>query len=96
MEVPEILTEEFEKELVLSFGLEPEAVDIFNITPGIEFTPAYENSVEENFSGLSIRIIDIHDLIKNKEHLQRKGEKSFLDKYDVAVLKKKLKTKEET
>ena len=89
------LDEEFEKELVLSFGLEPEAVDILNFAPGIEFRSAYENAVEETFSGMKIRIIDIHDLIKNKEHLQRKGEKSLLDKYDVEVLKKILKRKEE-
>ncbi len=80
---------------MLSFGLEPEAVDILNYTPGIEFNSAYENSVEETFSGLRIRIIDIRDLIKNKEQLQRKGEKSLLDKYDVEVLKKILKRKEE-
>jgi len=30
LEVPTILPEEFEKELVLSFGLEPDAVDIIN------------------------------------------------------------------
>ena len=80
---------------MLTFGLEPEAVDILNFAPGIEFRSAYENAVEETFSGLKIRIIDIHDLIKNKEHLQRKGEKSLLDKYDVEVLKKILKRKEE-
>jgi len=73
LEVPEIHPKEFENELVLSFGLEPEAVDILNYTPGIEFNSAYENSVEETFSGLRIRIIDIRDLIKNKEQLQRKG-----------------------
>lgn len=95
LEVPEIHPKEFENELVLSFGLEPEAVDILNYTPGIEFNSAYENSVEETFSGLRIRIIDIRDLIKNKEQLQRKGEKSLLDKYDVEVLKKILKRKEE-
>ena len=80
---------------MLTFGLEPEAVDILNFAPGIEFRSAYENAVEETFSGLKIGIIDIHDLIKNKEHLQRKGEKSLLDKYDVEVLKKILKRKEE-
>jgi hypothetical protein len=95
LEVPEILPEEFEREMVLSFGLEPEGVDILNFTPGIEFRSAYENSIEETFSGLKIRIIHIRDLIRNKEQLQRKGEKSFLDKYDVEVLKKIQKRKEE-
>lgn len=95
LDVPEILPDEFERELVLSFGLAPDAVDILNLTPGLEFKSAYKNSVEETFSGLTIRIIHIRDLIRNKEQLQRKGEKSLLDKYDVEVLKKILKSKEE-
>jgi hypothetical protein len=73
---------------VLTFGLEPDAVDILNYTPGIEFHTAFSNSVITDFSGLKIRIIDIRDLIKNKENLRRSDEKSFLDKYDVEVLKK--------
>jgi hypothetical protein len=39
-------------------------------------------------AGLNIPIINIHDLITNKEHLQREGEKSLLDKYDAEALKK--------
>jgi hypothetical protein len=95
LDVPEILPEEFEKELVLTFGLEPDAVDILNYTPGIEFNSAYANSVAVDFLNLRIRIIDIRDLIKNKERLRRKGEKSLLDKYDAEVLKKILKRKAE-
>lgn len=94
LELPEITPEEFEKKLVLSFGLEPDAVDILNYTPGIEFNEAYHNAQLINFSDLKIRIIDIRDLIKNKEQLQRQGEKSLLDKYDVEVLKKILRKKE--
>jgi hypothetical protein len=94
LEVPPITPSEFEKELVLTFGLEPDAVDILNFTPGIEFNTAFANSVITDFAGLKIRIIDIRDLIKNKENLQRRDEKSFLDKYDVEVLKKILKKKE--
>lgn len=95
LELPEITPEEFEKKLVLSFGLEPDAVDILNYTPGIEFNEAYNNAQLINFSDLKIRIIDISDLIKNKEQLNRLGEKSLLDKYDVEVLKRILKNKED-
>jgi len=94
LEVPEIKPEEFEKEMVLTFGLEPDAVDILNYTPGIEFHSAYRNSHPVDFSGLKIQIIDIQDLIRNKEQLSRPGEKSLLDQYDVEVLKKILKRKE--
>jgi hypothetical protein len=44
---------------------------------------------------ISARIIDIDDLIKNKESLNRPGEKSLLDKYDAEVLKKIRKNKKE-
>ena len=95
LDVPDISAEEFETKLVLSFGLEPDAVDILNYTPGIDFEIAYKNSLEINFAGLNIRLINIADLIKNKEQLQRKGEKSLLDQYDAEVLKKILKKKDQ-
>jgi predicted nucleotidyltransferase len=88
LELPAIEPEEFEKELVLSFGLEPDAVDILNYTPGITFDSAYENSTIADFNGVSTRIINLEDLIKNKENLHREGQKSLLDKYDLEVLKK--------
>jgi hypothetical protein len=94
LEVPDIPLKEFETELVLSFGLEPDAVDILNFTPGIEFNSAFDKAHRVNFSELKIPIIDIRDLISNKEQLKRKGEKSLLDKYDAEVLKKILKRKE--
>ena len=78
----------------MSFGLPPDAVDILNYTPGIEFNSAFGNAQQIDFSGLKIPVIDIMDLIKNKEKLQRPGEKSLLDKYDAEVLKKILKRNE--
>ena len=94
LEIPEIKNEEFTQNLVLSFGLEPDAVDILNFTPGITFKETFNNSIRANYSGLSVPMIDIRDLIKNKESMNRQGEKSYLDKYDVEVLKKILKKKE--
>jgi hypothetical protein len=88
LDVPEILPSEFESKLVLSFGLEPDGVDILNFTPGIDFEAVYKNSVLADFSGLSVRMIDIRDLIRNKESLNRPGEQALLDKYDAEVLKK--------
>lgn len=94
LEIPKISPEEFQSELVLSFGLSPDAADILTFTPGIEFNSAFRNAQVIDFSGLKIPVIDIRDLIKNKESLQRKGEKSLLDKYDAEVLKKILKRKD--
>ena len=88
LDLPEIVPSEFETNLVLSFGFEPDAVDILNFTPGLDFETVFQNSVEVDFSGIFVKMIDIRDLIRNKESLNRSGEKSLLDQYDVAVLKK--------
>jgi hypothetical protein len=86
--LPDFKPEEFEEKLVLAFGFPPDAVDILNETPGINLKEAYEKSVTVNLDNLNVRIIDIHDLIRNKENLKRSGEKAHLDQYDLAVLKK--------
>lgn len=91
LEIPNIEPKEFETPLVLSFGFEPDAVDILNYTPGIEFSQVYSNSIIVDFSGLKVSMIDIRDLILNKQALKRKGEKSLLDQYDLEVLKKIIK-----
>ena len=93
LEIPEIKPEEFEQKLVLAFGLEPDAVDILNYTPGLDFETTFQNSILVDFSGLKVHMIDIRDLIRNKEQLNREGEKSYLDKYDIEVLKKILQKK---
>jgi hypothetical protein len=91
LEIPDIKPNEFESPLVLSFGFEPDAVDILNYTPGIEFSKVYSNSILVDISELKVPMIDIRDLIANKEALKRKGEKSLLDQYDLEVLKKIIK-----
>jgi hypothetical protein len=91
LQVDEIKPEEFEQSIFLGLGLEPDAVDIFTTTPGIDFESAYSRSNEMSDSGLSIKLISLQDLLKNKEALNRGGEKQILDQYDVAVLKKLLK-----
>lgn len=94
LEIPDIEPKEFESPLVLSFGFEPDAVDILNYTPGIEFNKVFSNSIRVDFSGLQIPIIDIRDLILNKQSLNRKDEKSLLDQYDLEVLKKIIQKKQ--
>ena len=91
--IPEISPEEFEKELVLSFGFEPDAVDILNFTPGLDFETTHNNSILLDFDGIKLRMIDIRDLVRNKESLNRQGDKALLDKYDAEVLKKILQRK---
>jgi hypothetical protein len=88
LEIPDIKDEEWESQLVLSFGFEPEAIDILNYSPGLNFNDVYKNAVLSNYDDTESLIIDIRDLIANKEALNRTGEKAHLDKYDVEVLKK--------
>ena len=88
LELPEIEDDEWRSNLVLSFGLEPDAIDILNYSPGLNFSEIYQNAKEINQEGVVIPIIDIRDLLRNKEALNRSGEKSYLDKYDIEVLKR--------
>jgi hypothetical protein len=94
LEVPEFKPEEFEENLVLAFGFPPEAVDILNYTPGIDFDDAYKKAILINLQEFKVRLIDIHDLIRNKESLQRSGEKAHLDRYDLEVLKRIIQKKD--
>lgn len=86
LEVEDISSNDFEQEIYLSFGFEPEAVDVMTFTKGITFEEAYKNSKELEVDGNILKLIDIRDLIKNKENLHREGNKAILDKYDVAEL----------
>jgi hypothetical protein len=86
--VEDIRPEEFEQQLFLGLGIEPDAVDILSIAPGVDFNSAFKQSTVIEDSHVKIHIISLDDLIKNKEALNREGEKKLLDQYDVAVLKK--------
>jgi len=88
LELPEITDDEWKTNMVLSFGFEPAAIDILNYSPGLNFKEIYQNAIQINQDGVGIAIIDIRDLLRNKEALNRSGEKSHLDKYDIEVLKK--------
>lgn len=88
LELPEITDDEWKANMVLSFGLEPNAIDILNYSPGLDFNEIFQNAIQINQDGINIPLIDIRDLLRNKEALNRSGEKSHLDKYDIEVLKK--------
>lgn len=86
--VEDVKPEEFEQQLFLGLGFEPDAVDILSITPGVDFESAFRQSNVIEDSHVKLHIISLDDLIKNKEALNREGEKNLLDQYDVAVLRK--------
>ena len=62
----------------------------------ITFEQAYDNASYTTIEGQSFKLIDIRDLILNKESLNREGKKALLDKYDAEELKEILKRKTET
>ncbi len=88
LEADDLHPEDFEKELFLSFGFEPDAVDIMTFTKGITFDEVFANAKEINIEGHFLKMIDIRDLIRNKEHLHRTGNKALLDQYDIQELKR--------
>lgn len=88
LELEDIVAEDFEKELYLSFGGIDDAVDLMNFTPAINFETAYLNSVVQKDGDLTFRIIHYYDLIMNKTALKRSGNKSLIDTYDVSELKR--------
>lgn len=49
---------------------EPDAVDIINYTPGFDFGMIYKNSIMADFFDVQVRMVDIRDLIRNKELAQ--------------------------
>lgn len=78
--------EEFEKELYLSIGLEPDAIDIMTVTPGLDFDKAYSRVQFLETGNLKIPFVSFDDLITNKQKLNRHGAKGHLDKADVEAL----------
>jgi hypothetical protein len=54
----------------------------------ITFSDVRQNAIHITQKDIQVPIIDIRDLIRNKEALNRTGEKAHLDNYDLEVLKK--------
>lgn len=92
LEVFDIEPADFEKDQVFTFGLEPDAVDILTFSKGVPIDEAFKNAVQVKLDNLRIRIIDIRDLIKNKENLNRPSEKGLVDQQDILALKRILKS----
>jgi predicted nucleotidyltransferase len=93
LEIHSIQPEDFTKEQLFTFGAEPNAVDILNFSKGISLEDVFENAIIKKIDDLTIRIIDIRDLIKNKEGLNRTGEKSLTDQQDIMALRRILKSR---
>jgi len=91
--VEDIKAEDFVTDQVFTFGVEPDAVDIFNFSRGVHVDEIFAHATSAKIDDLALRIIDIKDLLKNKESLNRAGEKNFIDQQDILALQRILKSK---
>lgn len=85
--------QDFVEDQVFTFGMEPEAVDILTFTKGVKIEAVFRNANLGKIDDLKIKIIDIRDLLKNKENLNRDGEKRLVDEQDILALRRILKNK---
>jgi hypothetical protein len=66
-----IAAPDFTREQVFTFGMEPDAVDIITFSKGVPLDQIFQKAIRTKIDDLTIRIIDIRDLLKNKENLHR-------------------------
>jgi hypothetical protein len=93
LEVKDIQPADFTIEQVFTFGMEPDAVDILTFSRGVLIDEIFDNAIRAKVDTLTIRIIDIKDLLKNKESLNRSTEKSLVDQQDILALRRILKSR---
>jgi hypothetical protein len=93
LQADDVAAEDFAGEVFLAIGFEPDAVDLFTKSPGLDFDKAFKRASLVSETGLSYRLISIEDLIRNKQHLKRTGEKGKLDEHDVLALKRILRSR---
>jgi predicted nucleotidyltransferase len=51
---------------IFQIGVAPRRIDIITTVSGLQFDPAYRNSISVNIEGIEVRIPSIDDLIRNK------------------------------
>jgi hypothetical protein len=91
--IEDILPADFTTEQVFTFGMEPDAVDLLTFSRGVSIDDIFDNATHAKLDNLTIRIIDIKDLLKNKEELNRSSEKGLVDQQDILALKRILKSR---
>ncbi len=52
--------------IIFQIGVAPRRIDIITTASGLQFEPAYRNSLPINIAGIEVRIPSIDDLITNK------------------------------
>lgn len=93
LQTEDIDADDFTTENVFTFGMEPDAVDILTFLKGVEVEKIFANAVNAKIDDLTISIIDIRDLLRNKESIRRSSEKDLVDQQDILALRRILKIK---
>jgi hypothetical protein len=93
LEIDSIQASDFTMEQLFTFGVEPNAVDILNFSKGVSVETIFKNALSKKIDDFAVKIIDIRDLVKNKESLNRTGEKKLTDQLDILALRRILKSK---
>ncbi|MEX1239575.1 MAG: hypothetical protein WEB30_07655 [Cyclobacteriaceae bacterium] len=93
LQTDDIIPSDFTKEQVFTFGLEPDAVDILTFSKGIPIDDIFRNAIKTRVEDLTISVIDIKDLLKNKEAIEPTAEKGLVDQQDILALRRILKAK---
>ncbi|NOS90389.1 MAG: hypothetical protein HOP30_00560 [Cyclobacteriaceae bacterium] len=93
LEINSIQASDFTMEQLFTFGVEPNAVDILNFSKGVSVETIFKNALSKKIDDFAVKIIDIRDLVKNKESLNRTGEKKLTDQLDILALRRILKSK---
>jgi hypothetical protein len=66
--------------IVFQFGVAPTRVDVPTTIAGVSFGDAWTSRVETHLDDISISIISLHDLIRNKEAANRDSDRIHLDR----------------
>ena len=91
LDIEDLVPTDFETNLVLSFGFEPNGVDIINYLKLTDFqTIAHNASWVELEKNLQIPVIDARDLLAEKKQLNREGKKGLSDQIDIINIEKYL------
>lgn len=93
LNLSDISASDFATQNVFTFGVEPEAVDILTYTLGVDVETVFANASYHKIDDLKLKVIDLRDLLRNKESLNRKDEKGLVDQQDILALRRILKKK---
>jgi predicted nucleotidyltransferase len=87
--IGDLKAEDLQKEdMIFQIGVAPCRIDILTSVDGLKFEDAFENSQTVQIEGISVQVLSISDLIKNKRSTGRT--KDLADAEDLEKIEQKL------